>query len=321
MSRELAIFACVVTGGCALLTLLHLLRQMFFPSRSKGLRNVIQAQESLPNVSHVHARVSPEDPYPSNNSQSRKDAVLTISRRLKYARWKLSPFTYYLLAAGISASLFALVAPYVNGLLGFCCLLTGPAFMRGILTRCIERRSNRFDADYPQFLMSVVGLLKTGMTPSGALETAARGLERNSLVREEVLLMLERIRLGILEDRSIGAFGEDIYHPEIELFVQALLLSYRIGGNLSESIERLSRQVRRRQYFKSSAHAAVGLQRGSIMLITIILIGLQGYIALIFPSLMHASLNHEIGWQIWQCSGLCVVISFIWIRQVTEMKL
>jgi tight adherence protein B len=169
--------------------------------------------------------------------------------------------------------------------------------------------------------MSVVGLLKTGMTPSGALETAARGLERNSLVREEVLLMLERIRLGILEDRSIGAFGADINHPEIELFVQALLLSYRVGGNLSESIERLSRQVRRRQYFKSSAHAAVGLQRGSIMLITIILIGLQAYIALIFPSLMRVSLNHEIGWQIWQGSGLCVVISFIWIRQVTQMKL
>ena len=321
MSTEMAIFACVVVGGCALLTLLHLLRQMFFPSRSKELRNVIRSQESLPSPSPLLSNLSLGESQRPKGSLSRKDASLTISRRLKYARWKLSLFTYFLLAAGISGSLFAIVAPHVNGLLCFFSLLAGPAVMRGILTRCIERRSNRFDADYPQFLMSVVGLLKTGMTPSGALETAARGLERNSLVREEVLLMLERIRLGILEDRSIGAFGEDIYHPEIELFVQALLLSYRIGGNLSESIERLSRQVRRRQYFKSSAHAAVGLQRGSIMLITLILIGLQGYIALIFPSLMRNSLNHEVGWQIWQCAGLCVVISFIWIRQVTQMKL
>ena len=318
MKSEFAIFACVVTSGCALLTLLHLLRHIFFPSRSNGLRNVIRSQESRP---HPFLPLAQEDPQPHNGPHSRKDATVTISRRLKYARWKISPFTYYTLAAGISGSLFALVAPYVNDLLCFCSLLAGPAVMRGILTRCIERRSNRFDADYPQFLMSVVGLLKTGMTPSGALETAARGLERNSLVREEVLLMLERIRLGILEDRSIGAFGEDIHHPEIELFVQALLLSYRVGGNLSESIERLSRQVRRRQYFKSSAHAAVGLQRGSITLITLIFIGLQGYIALIFPSLMRVSLNHEIGWQIWQCSGLCVVISFVWIRHVTQMKL
>lgn len=315
MNKEFALFMCVVTGGCALLTLLHLVRQMFFPSRSKELRNVIRSQEALPRSSPLLSQGEPQD------SRSRKDATLTISRRLKYAQWELSPFTYYLLAAGISGSFFAVVAPYVNSLVCLCSVLSGPAVMRGILTRCIERRSNRFDADYPQFLMSVVGLLKTGMTPSGALETAARGLERNSLVREEVLLMLERIRLGILEDRSIGAFGADINHPEIELFVQALLLSYRVGGNLSESIERLSRQVRRRQYFKSSAHAAVGLQRGSIMLITIILIGLQAYIALIFPSLMRVSLNHEIGWQIWQGSGLCVVISFIWIRQVTQMKL
>jgi tight adherence protein B len=318
MSRESAIVTCIVVGGCALLILLHLARQILLPVGSRSLRNVIKSQEGLAHASLAAVSIAHSE---HQATTSRKDTGLSISRRLRYARWKLSPVTYYLFAATISGALFALVAPHVNGLLCVCSLLAGPCVMRGVLTRCIERRSNRFDGDYPQFLMSVVGLLKTGMTPSGALETAARGLDKSSLVREEVLLMLERIRLGILEDRSIGAFGEDIYHPEIELFVQALLLSYRIGGNLSESIERLSRQVRRRQYFKSSAHAAVGLQRGSITLITFILIGLQGYIALLFPSLMRTSLNHEIGWQIWQCAGLCVIISFIWIRQVTQMKL
>lgn len=321
MTSELAIFCCVLLGGCALLTLLHLIQQIFFPSRSRNLRNVTQFQDAHSRSRRTTAEPQLVELQAGTSRHTRRDGYLSISRRLRYARWRISPLVYYLIAAVLSGSLFALLAPYVNPLLQVCCMLAGPVVMRGILSRCIERRSNRFDADYPQFLMSVVGLLKTGMTPSGALEAAARGLEKNSLVREEVLLMLERIRLGILEDRSIGAFGEDIHHPEIELFVQALLLSYRIGGNLSESIERLSRQVRRRQYFKSSAHAAVGLQRGSIMLITLILIGLQGYIAFIFPSLMRASLNHEIGWQIWQCAALCVVISFIWIRQVTQMKL
>lgn len=321
MSHDLAIFFCITIGGCALLLLLHLLRQVFFPSRSKELRNVINAQDTHSSSSRPNLNDLSEPSLIADQASSRRDGGLTVARRLKYARWRISPVIYYVIAFALSTALFTLVSPYVNTLLRLCSLLAGPIVMRGILSRCIERRSNRFDADYPQFLMSVVGLLKTGMTPSGALETAARGLERNSLVREEVLLMLERVRLGILEDRSIGAFGEDIHHPEIELFVQALLLSYRIGGNLSESIERLSRQVRRRQYFKSSAHAAVGLQRGSIILITLILVGLQAYIALLFPSLMRTSLNHEIGWQIWQCAALCIVIAFIWIRQVTQMKL
>ncbi len=321
MNRDVAIFACVLLGGCALLSLLHLLRQLLFPSRSRELRNVIRFQEEHTRSSITRAELAHNNVQFMQRTAPRKDGRITIARRLRYARWKLSPAIYYLVAAVISGGLFAFCAPYVNPLLRICSLFAGPLVMRSILTRAIERRSNRFDADYPQFLMSVVGLLKTGMTPSGALEAAARGLERKSLVREEVLLMLERVRLGVLEDRSIGAFGEDIHHPEIELFVQALLLSYRIGGNLSESIERLSRQVRRRQYFKSSAHSAVGLQRGSIMLITLILLGLQAYIAILFPSLMRASLNHPIGWQIWQCAILCVVISFMWIRQVTQMKL
>ena len=94
-----------------------------------------------------------------------------------------------------------------------------------------------------------------------ALQAASEGLDPESLVRQEVELMLERLRMGVPEDQSIGSFGEDIFHEEIELFVQALLLSRRVGGNLSDTLERLAKQVRKRQYFRESASAAFGQQR------------------------------------------------------------
>jgi tight adherence protein B len=158
------------------------------------------------------------------------------------------------------------------------------------------------------------------MNPMTGLETAAKGLSEFSALRAEVEMMIERLRFGVPEDKSIGAFGEDIYHPEIELFVQALLLSMRVGGTLSDTLERLAKQVRKRQFFRESANAAVGLQRGSIWFILLILTGLETYLYFIYPESIVGALKDEVGWQVWQFGILAIVAGMFWVRQVTKIK-
>lgn len=192
--------------------------------------------------------------------------------------------------------------------------------MNWLLNRRIARRFERFDADYPQFLLAFVGMLKTGLNPIQGLQAAAEGLEEGSLVREEVQIMLERLRMGVSEERSIGSFGEDIYHPEIELFVQALILSRRVGGNLSATIDRLSKQVRRRQFFRRSANAAVGLQRGSIWFILGILMALEGYLYFVWPECVTITWTHPTGRSVAQAGLTGIVIGLFWIRQVTKLR-
>ena len=192
--------------------------------------------------------------------------------------------------------------------------------MNWLLNRRIDRRFERFDADYPQFLLAFVGMLKTGLNPIQGLQAAAEGLEESSLVREEVQIMLERLRMGVSEERSIGSFGEDIHHPEIELFVQALILSRRVGGNLSATIDRLSKQVRRRQFFRRSANAAVGLQRGSIWFILGILMALEGYLYFVWPECVTITWTHPTGRSVAQAGLTGIVIGLFWIRQVTKLR-
>ncbi|MCB0331821.1 MAG: type II secretion system F family protein, partial [Bdellovibrionales bacterium] len=187
-----------------------------------------------------------------------------------------------------------------NIIVAFLSLVSGPFLMGFLLNRAVERRFKAFDQDYPQFLLSLVGLLKTGMNAMAALEAAANGLEQGSLVRSEVEIMMERLRFGVSEDRSIGSFGEDIYHPEIELFVQALLLSRRVGGTLSDTLERLAKQVRKRQYFRMAAQAAVGMQRGSIWFIIAILCALEAYLYVAYPRAVTDAINDDVGWVVWQ---------------------
>jgi tight adherence protein B len=249
------------------------------------------------------------------------DTQLTIRKKLKYAQLAhIPPYAYSLAQLGISVTMFLIVRQFFDTPLQMVALLSGPSLLNWVVNRRIEKRFAHFDADYPQFLLSFVGMLKTGLNPIQALQSAASGLEESSLVRSEVELMLERLKMGVSEERSIGSFGEDIFHPEIELFVQALILSRRVGGNLSDTVDRLAKQVRKRQYFRQSANAAVGMQRGSIWFILAVLCSLEGYLYYIWPECVTLTWTHPTGRLVGQAALIAILTGLYWVRQVTKLK-
>lgn len=249
------------------------------------------------------------------------DNKLTLEKRLKYAQLSgVPPYVFAIVQIAISVTAFLLARVWFFIGLQLLALTIGPLVVNNFINRRMNNRFKRFDKDYPQFLLSFVGMLKTGLNPMQALEACALNLEDRSLVRQEVELMLERLRLGVSEERSIGSFGEDVNHPEIELFVQSLLLSRRVGGNLSEVVDRLARQVRKRQHFRASAVAAVGLQRGSIKFIMAILISLEAYLYLMWPECVITTWTDPTASKIAQ-GGLCAILFGLWwVAQVTKIK-
>ena len=246
---------------------------------------------------------------------------LTLVKKIKYAQWKIPPIFYNMSIVIISLVTFGIISLKFDLPLRIAALFAGPVVMNWLITRGIERRYKAFDADYPQFLLSLVGLLKTGMNTMPAIEAAAAALDEGSLLKQEVMLMNDRLRFGVAEEKSIGSFGEDIYHPEIELFVQALLLSRRVGGTLSDTLDRLAKQVRRRQYFRQSAIAAVGMQRGSIWFIIAILVALEGYMYFVYPEAVIGAWADPLGFTVWQAGCLFIIGGMYWVRQVTKIKI
>ena len=247
---------------------------------------------------------------------------LTLEKKLRYARLKLPPIVFILMQIFLSVvSIYILLLkchPLFSFVLGGA---VGPVLMNGILKAMMQRRASQFDRDFPAFLMSLVSLIKTGQNTMTAIETASLGLDINSTVREEVSLMIERLRLGVPEEQSIGSFAEDIYYNETELFVQALLLSRRVGGNLSESLERLAKQARKRQHFRQSAGAAVGMQRGSIWFILGVMVVLEGFLYMSMSDAVIKSIVHPTGWMAWQVGISLIVCGLYWVRQITNIKI
>jgi tight adherence protein B len=292
----------------------------------RGLRSMVAVQRSgdggYPDTSAVDSPDRLEDEgEDGGKQQSVSSTRLTLQKRLKFAQLsEVPPFAFALGQIGVSIAAFLLARTIFEWVLQALSLTAGPLLINAFINFRMQARFKKFDRDYPQFLLSFVGMLKTGLNPMQALEAAALNLDGQSLVRQEVELMLERLRLGVSEERSIGSFGEDINHPEIELFVQSLLLSRRVGGNLSETIDRLARQVRKRQYFRASANAAVGLQRGSIIFILAILCALEGYLYLVWPECVTITWTNPKSKPVAQfCLGL-ILFGLYWVRQVTKIK-
>jgi tight adherence protein B len=289
-------------------------------SQIKGLVSAQRAATDPKNISKSDKKkISLSDSISDTKAKS-TDSRLTLERKLYYAQWKISPYIFRVFQVVIGLCCFAFVQFYFNIAIQIVSLFVGWGVMNGLLDGAVRRRFKAFDRDYPQFLQSLVGLIKTGMNPMTAIGTAAQGLEDGCSVRNECELMLERLRYGVNENQSIGSFGEDVNHPEIELFVQALLLSRQVGGTLSDTLERLSRQVRKRQYFRAQAEAAVGMQRGSIWFILGVMLALEVYLYFIAPNIILDSLHDETGWMIWQVGFLVILIGNIWVKKVTKIK-
>ena len=291
-------------------------------STRQNIRNIILSQrEARDSVNNKEGPSVAATALQEETVERSAENRLTIRKKLRFAQLpNVPPYAFSLAQIFVSLVMFLITSMFFDSVLQIIALLSGAVFMNWLLNRRIDRRFERFDADYPQFLLAFVGMLKTGLNPIQGLQAAAEGLEESSLVREEVQIMLERLRMGVSEERSIGSFGEDIYHPEIELFVQALILSRRVGGNLSATIDRLSKQVRRRQFFRRSANAAVGLQRGSIWFILGILMALEGYLYFVWPECVTITWTHPTGRSVAQAGLTGIVIGLFWIRQVTKLR-
>jgi Flp pilus assembly protein TadB len=295
------------------------LRNMVMSQRDSRAEAVKQGAKVIRSGSNnlAVAAAAEGDVSKKNSNSSRID----LEKKLRYAKWPITAvqFRAFQVLAGIIAA--AAVYNFATIWIFLMVLFMVPATIGGILDKAINKRFEAFDKDYPVLLLSYVSLLKTGMSAIQGLEAAAKGLDEDSLVREEVELLIERLRLGMTEEQAIGAFGEDIAHPELELFVQSLILSKRVGGTLSTTLERLAKQVRKRQQFRKQAVAAVGMERSSLHMIAVVMGLLMVYLTYTAPQLVFPAFKHPLGKKVFQFGIMTIVFGFYWSKKVTEIKI
>lgn len=288
---------------------------------SESLRNLVSAQREHPGSSSSKNLAIAAAAEQRESRRKAESARFSLDRTLKYAQWSMTPIQFRGIKITLAVATFIIFEFLdVSIVLQVAMVFLAPSLWDSVLSSAIKKRFNNFDKDYPVMLMQYVSLLKTGMGTIGGLEAVAKGMDEDSLVRQEVELLIERLRLGLTEEQAINQFGETIDHPELELFVQSLLLSRRVGGGLSSTLERLAKQVRKRQQFREKAVSAVGMERGSIIAITGIMVLFMLYLGFSQPELLMPGFSDPMGKQISQAGMAFVLLGFYWSRKVTNIR-
>jgi len=163
-----------------------------------------------------------------------------------------------------------------------------------------SRRRNQFLSDLPDFLLALANSMRAGGNMSTALDTVLA--EISGPIRQEFGLLQKELRMGTEYPVALDNLCDRMPLQELVLVTSGIKISREIGGQLSDTLERLGQTIRRKLEMEGKIRAltAQGKYQGIVMA------ALPLFLALIIyhiePSAMSRLWTDPVG------CGVCAVI-------------
>ncbi len=197
-------------------------------------------------------------------SGSRMDA-LAIRLNRSGKSWTLTQYFY---ASGGIALVFAVIiylrtgAPLMSLGVG---MFVGAGFPHMAVNYFIKRRTNQFNAKFPDAIELLVRGLRSGLPVTETLTVVAS--EVDGPVGEEFKSITDRIRVGRTMEDSLQATGDRLGIPEFNFFCITLAIQRETGGNLAETLSNLADVLRKRSQMKLKIRAMSSESKASAYIV------------------------------------------------------
>lgn len=175
----------------------------------------------------------------------RREFQIAANRNLSEMFLFIDPAKLFLANLMLLLLIFFLVLLLGGGpflaLLAATALGASPPLIYWVLRR---RRLNKAVSQLPDALLSIATSLRSGMSLTQAMESMIRYQERP--LAQELGLMLRELRLGVAYGEAMDNLYRRLPEVEVQLVTAAMKVSREIGGNLAETLERISDTLRKR---------------------------------------------------------------------------
>jgi tight adherence protein B len=173
-------------------------------------------------------------------------------------RWAMTANTPVLSASAIGIGTAAwFLARHVIGLSPLLALLSAAASSvmapRFILQRQQQRAETAFTEAFPDAVDSITRMLQAGMPIASALGAVAS--EAMPPVNGVFKNIADQTSMGISISDALDASSKYIGLPDFRFFAVAVVLQSSTGGNLVETLEKLSEIIRKRRAVRNKAQA------------------------------------------------------------------
>ncbi len=226
------------------------------------------------------------------------------------------PIDQYLLGCLILAVLVGDIAKAgfglslaVSALIGLVVGIVVPHFLIGYMGR---RRQQRILEQFPDTIDTIGRAVRSGLPVSEAVNVIAAQVRPP--IGYEFQQISDSMKLGLTLSEALNAASEQIELPEFRFFIIALAIQQDTGGNLGETLDNLSKMLRRRRAMKMKVKAVTAEARASAWILGCMPFVMFGIINVINHKYAHVLVSDPRGIAmvltglVMTCSGIAIMV-------------
>lgn len=231
------------------------MRQKYAVTGKAGqTRSVFAETTNVTTIEQMFRQVLP-------NIEIIKLRLARTGRKLTIVHYGLMILTFGLLSGMVFLVLFK-----VNIIISILMAVIVGAFLPHlIINGMIKKRILSFISLFPDALDLIVRGLRSGLPITESMNSVAS--EVDDPVGGEFRRVMDQIRLGINLDEALEETAQRIDSPEFKFFVISLAIQRETGGNLAETLSKLSDLLRRRQQMKLKIKAMASEGKASAYIV------------------------------------------------------
>ena len=210
-------------------------------------------------------------------------------------------------AAAVSGALVGLVAFLVGGWLPYL-----------HVRRRKARRVGKLESQLPETIDLIARAVRAGHPLSEGIRMAAH--EAPEPLASEFRVTFEEHRFGLPFEDALLGLGDRVEVVDMRILITAILVQREVGGNLSETLERIAETMRARFNLKRQVrvYTAQGRMSGYTLAALPIFVGLV--VSLINPTYMQTLFRDPLGQAMLGGAAFMQVIGFLWIRRIVDIR-
>jgi tight adherence protein B len=179
--------------------------------------------------------------------------------------WTLSQYAYASLGLGVAVALLMYLR---SGSLAFSLglgVLVGAGLPHFLVSRAIKKRTNAFNAKFPDAIELLVRGLRSGLPVTETLSVVSQ--EVPGPVGAEFKGIVERIKIGRTMEDSLQEAANRLEISEFNFFCITLAIQHETGGNLAETLSNLADVLRKRAQMKLKIKAMSSESKASAYIV------------------------------------------------------
>ena len=188
-----------------------------------------------------------------------------------------------------------------------------------LLVRLSRKRRLNFAGQLPDALMLVAGAIRAGASLPLALRQMSTELPPPC--GQEFELMLREQRLGVTLDQALGSLERRMGGDDLRLFTAAVRIAGDSGGNLAETLERLSDTIRRKLTVEGKIRALTSQGRLQGWIMTLLPVAVAAALFVLEPEAMEPLIVTWQGWVVCSVIALLELAGMVFIRRIMDIDI